>query len=454
METRAGRKKPRKPASKKRIVGYTLLFFAFMIFAGAGYYAYSFYDFANNISKPNTVATADQYDWTGTDRINIAMFGVDARGGETHPRSDTIMILSIDPKTKTAALFSVMRDTYYKVPGYGFRKINEAFALGGPGLAIDTLKKYLQIQIPYYVKTDFNGFAKIVDSLGGIDMYVEKDMYHYDDGIYNINLKKGQQHLDGQHALMYVRYRSDSSDYVRTERQRHFLTTLASEMKSTNAVVRLPDVLKSVQGDIETNMTFSDMLKIGKLAGDLNLASLQSQQLPPLNDSTGTKAALLDANRDGASVIIPDVYETRLLVHKILNDGKTVVRTYDDQEPMVAENTPTTPSTHNALPTPPAVPKTDQPATTPGTGSGVKPDTGGPKTGDQPKPGGSTSGGKNTGGTPGGTTGGNPNTGTGTNTGGTGTGTGVTPGTGSGAGTGSPATNPKPPSTTIITPQN
>jgi LCP family protein required for cell wall assembly len=439
MESRVGRMIPRKPFYKRKLFGLTLLFLLFMLAGAATYYVMSVYNFAKNISKPSAVKTTDEYDWSGTDRINIALFGVDARDGDANPRSDTIMILSIDPQTKNAALFSVMRDTYYNIPGHGFRKINEAYALGGPQLAIDTLKKFLQInKIPYYVKTDFNGFAKIVDALGGIDMYVEKDMYHYDDGIYNINLKKGQQHLDGKHALMYVRYRSDSSDYVRTERQRKFLKTLASELKTTNAVLKLPDILKSVQGDIETNMSFSDMLKIGKLANDLNLNSMETVQLPPTTDITGNKPALLDTSRNGASVIIPDVYQTRLLVHKILGDGVTVARTYDDQEPMVHESTPSSQPVQSALPPTPPVPKAGNNSGG-GKGTGDKPGTGGNKPGETTPPGGNTgadgnqTGGKKPGGTPTDGTGGS-----GTNTG---SGNQGTPGTGSG----SPPTPPAPP---------
>lgn len=335
MEIPRMAKRRKKPFYKRKSFLYPVLFFVLVILAGAGYYTYSFYDFLQNTSKPDhSVPTAEE--WTGTERVNIVLIGVDARPGEGAPRSDTMMVLSIDPQTKQASLFSVLRDTYYKIPGYGFRKINEAHALGGPRLVKETLSKFLQIPIHYYVKTDFQGFADIVDVLGGIDMYVEKDMVHYDDGIYNINLKKGQQHLDGKHALMYVRYRGDAgSDYSRTERQRKFLATLASEMKTTSSLLKLPEILKAVQGDIQTDMSFNDMLKLGRLAYNLDLNKLDSVQLPPLHDSTGTKLALFETSRDGASVVIPDVYETRLLVHKTLNTGKLIVRTTDDQEPMV-----------------------------------------------------------------------------------------------------------------------
>jgi LCP family protein required for cell wall assembly len=343
MESRMGKPKKKLPLYKRRGFVWTFLFFTVMMLAGASYYAYSFYNFTAEISNPKSSKTRSAEEWSGTERVNIALLGVDSRPGEGPPRADTMMILSVDPQTKTASLFSVMRDTYYPVAGYpGFRKINESYALGGPEGTVETLEKFLQIPIHYYVKTNFDGFAKIVDALGGIEMYVEKDMYWADDGIHDINLRKGYQHLDGKHALMYVRFRHDAlADYTRTERQRNLLLTLAKELKSTNAILKLPDILKSVQNDIQTDMSLNDMLKLGRLAFNLDLSGMQSIQLPPLKDATGSKLALMDDIRDGMSVIIPDVYETRLLVHTILDTGKEIVRTYDDQAPMVkrvAEN--------------------------------------------------------------------------------------------------------------------
>lgn len=418
MESRTGKRKGDVPFYKKKGLIWTLVFLFVMVLSGAGYYAYSIYSFTKNISKPKNSVTKAVDDWSGKDRINIALFGVDSRPGDGPPRSDSIMILSIDPATKKASLFSVMRDTYYKIPGHGFHKINEAFALGGPELAEETVSKFIQLPINYYVKTNFDGFAKIVDALGGIDINVEKDMYWPDDGVYDINLQKGQQHLDGKHALMYVRFRHDAmSDYTRTERQRNFLVTLAKEMKSSNGLLKLPSILSAISNDIETDMSFNDMIKLGKLTYDLDTSSLQSIQLPPMHDETGTKPGLIDGYReDAGSIIIPDVYETRLLVQKTLHTGELAIKPTDDQEPLVsqlveAKPTPTpTPPVPKESATPP-VPKTD--GSTP-SGS-TDPKNGGTKAGD-PKPG-----------TTGGSTG---NTGTGGST-------------GTGSGTDSPTIPPK-----------
>ncbi len=197
--------------------------------------------------------------------------GGDSRGKEHDvPRSDTILVASIDPVTKRAHLMSILRDTYVDIPGRGRDRINAAVSYGGPRLAMRTVSQLLGIPIQYYVYTDFEGFVAAVDAVGGIDIEVEKDMKYYDrsDGPeYAIDLKKGWQHLDGRKALQYVRFRHDAlSDYARTERQRKFLIALARKMQSTTSLLKLPSIIDKVEPYVETNMTVSDMIKLGALA--------------------------------------------------------------------------------------------------------------------------------------------------------------------------------------------
>jgi len=225
-------------------------------------------------------------EWTGTERVNILLMGGDARGlrkGEV-PRSDSIMVASIDPVTKKAHLFSVLRDTYVEIPDHGKDRINAALAIGGPNLAMKTVGNLLGLDIQYYVYVDFQGFIKLIDAIGGIDFYVEKDMHYTDaadDHKYDIDLKKGQQHLDGEHALMYVRFRHDAmSDYTRTERQRNFLKAVADKMQTGWNLIRLPEVLSSFTPYVETNMSPTDMLKLASLGYKSHQAG--SAQIPPM----------------------------------------------------------------------------------------------------------------------------------------------------------------------------
>ncbi|GIO14405.1 hypothetical protein J19TS2_39600 [Cohnella xylanilytica] len=260
-------------------------------------------------------------EWTGTERVNILLMGGDERGlrkGEV-ARSDSMMVASFDPVTKKAHLFSILRDTYVDIPGYKDNRINAAITLGGPDLAMKTVGNLLGLNIQYYVYVDFQGFIKLVDAIGGVDFYVEKDMHYTDaaDGhVYDIDLKKGQQHLDGEHALQYVRFRHDAmSDFTRTERQRAFLGAVADKLKTGWNLVKLPEILNQVNPYIETNLTPNDMLKLASLGYKSHQAG--SAQIPPMD-------LISDEREGGASVLgVRDLDELKEYVQEELQKDKT-----------------------------------------------------------------------------------------------------------------------------------
>lgn len=287
----------------KKAFKWTFFSLSLCLLCFIGYYAYSFYSFAQNIQRSpdqshfkvqtqSLSAKKGKEDltppkWEGKDRVNILLMGGDSRGlkGNEIPRSDTIMVASIDPVTKKAHLFSILRDTYVKIPDNGQDRINAAIALGGPNLAMKTVSNLLGIPIQYYVYTDFKGFIALVDAVGGVEIDVEKNMKYSDseDGHeYDINLKKGLQHLDGKTALQYVRFRHDAlSDFSRTERQRKFMQAIAQEMQSTTSMLKLPRILQSIDPYIETNLTVTEMIKLGALGFEVKTQELASQQIPP-----------------------------------------------------------------------------------------------------------------------------------------------------------------------------
>ncbi|MVO99748.1 LCP family protein [Paenibacillus lutrae] len=290
------------PNRKRRVRKPWRLFlftFLFLLLCAVGYYTYSIYSFAGNISSTDNAAGPATFDprykggeykppvWEGTERVNVLLLGADARGKEDKEplRSDTLMIASIDPVTKKAALMSVLRDTWVKIPGNDEGKINSAFTIGGPNLAMKTVSELTGIPIQYYLYTDFQGFIALVDAVGGIDLEVEKDMKWKDsaDGhVYDIDLKKGMQHLDGKTALQYVRFRHDAtSDFSRTERQRKFLTAVADKMQSTESILKLPSILKKMQPYITTNLSLNDMIKLSSLGMDAKAGGIESIQIPP-----------------------------------------------------------------------------------------------------------------------------------------------------------------------------
>jgi LCP family protein required for cell wall assembly len=249
--------------------------------------------------------------WEGTQRVNILVLGGDSRGlassGTEVPRSDSMMVVSIEPNTKKALLISILRDTYVKIPGHGQDRINAALAIGGPTLAMKTVSNLLDIPIQYFVYMDFKGFIGVVDALGSVPIDVEKDMDYTDgeDGhAYDIHLKKGLQDMNGKTALQYVRFRHDAqSDFARADRQRKFLTAISQQMQTTSGIIKLPQILSAVDPYIETNISFSEMLKLGSLGYDAKATGFVGIQVPPMH--------LLDETRiNGADVLSTD---TKLL---------------------------------------------------------------------------------------------------------------------------------------------
>lgn len=211
-------------------------------------------------------------------RTNILLLGVDARPGEKESRSDTMLMVSIDPKLNRAAVISIPRDT--KVPiKDGSNKICHANIVGGPQYAVKVVEDLLNTDIDYYVKIDFEGFEKIVDTLGGVTVDVPPGMKKLSEGI-NVPAGK-QQHLNGHNALGFVRFRDyPMADIQRTQQQQVFMKALAAEVLQPKTIPKLPRIITQLNQYIDTNMKVTDMLKIASWAPGFNVDSIVAQTLP------------------------------------------------------------------------------------------------------------------------------------------------------------------------------
>ncbi len=281
-----------------KILKSFFLVFLSLAFIAVGYYSYSILSFINAISgSASSDSLSNNGDstyipplWEKSERVNILLLGVDPRmllRPNEKPRSDSIMIVSIDPKTKKAHIFSILRDTYVNIPDHGRERINSAISYGGPGTVMKTVSDFTGLPIQYYIYTDFEGFIALINAVGGIEIDVEKNMYYVDsadDHLYDIDLKKGIQRLDGKKALQYVRFRHDAlSDFARTERQRKFLSVVMAELQSTSSIIKLPKILNAIDPYIKTNLDLTTMLRLGSLAFDIKSEGLITAQLPPLH---------------------------------------------------------------------------------------------------------------------------------------------------------------------------
>lgn len=217
-------------------------------------------------------------------RLNVLLLGIDARNGETHTRTDTIILASVDPKSKQMTLLSIPRDTRVNIPKHGWDKINSATVYGGVDTVMKVVSDLLGIPVKYYVLVDFSGFKNIVDALGGVTLEVEQDMYHYDPddgGAYTIDLKKGLQRLDGDKALQYVRYRGYAmGDIDRTAHQQKFLVALAKEMMQPGTILKLPALVPEINKYVKTNLSLSDMMTLAQAGKKMEDGTIVAQTLP------------------------------------------------------------------------------------------------------------------------------------------------------------------------------
>jgi LCP family protein required for cell wall assembly len=228
----------------------------------------------------------------GNDRLHILVLGTDNLAG-SGTRADTILVASVDSRTGDVGMLSIPRDTrVWLRPQNRWDRVNAAYAYGGPELVMDAVSHLLNVPISYYVQTDFEGFSKIVDILGGIEMVVEREMI-YEDKAQNlyIHLTPGKQVLDGEKALQYVRYRDRLGDIAlvdpfkgeyagRVERQRKFLSAVVDKVLSPGVITRLPQLISEGLKMVKTNLPWDVVLNLAVNSGKFSPDRITSAVLP------------------------------------------------------------------------------------------------------------------------------------------------------------------------------
>lgn len=216
-----------------------------------------------------------------TSRLNILIAGYDSSVNGP-PRADTIIVASLDLDTSEVGALFVPRDTRVKVPGHGLDRVNASHAYGGIELTDKTLESFLDIPIDYYVETDFDGFSRIIDALGGVTINIEEPLNYVDEaGDLYIDLPAGKVNLNGEEALEYVRYREPTyGDIGRVERQQKFIRALANKVLQPETVVKLPRIYKEIRKAVKTDIPLKDVSPFVKLAKRMDLGSLETAMVP------------------------------------------------------------------------------------------------------------------------------------------------------------------------------
>lgn len=197
--------------------------------------------------------------------------------------SDTMLMLRFSPETGKLVVLSVPRDTRTRVAGLGVTKLNEANAYGGPALAAQSVSNLLGgVPVDRYVRINVQGVEKLIDALGGVTVYVPKDMKYTDHSQHlYIDLKQGEQHLNGEQALQFLRFRYDAyGDIGRVQRQQTLMRALVEQTLSPATLTRIPQILSVIQENVDTNLTVEELVALVGFAAQLKRADLQMLMLP------------------------------------------------------------------------------------------------------------------------------------------------------------------------------
>jgi len=229
-------------------------------------------------------------DWQGVERVNILLLGIDERAQETGPwRTDTMMLATVDPISKTAGLLSIPRDLWVAIPGFEIEsKINTAHFIGdarkypggGPALAMATVQYNLGIPIQYYTRLNFSGFEQLIDQIGGVDICVEQtiDDPEYPDSGYGfepLRIEAGCQHMDGRWALKFARTRhSNLGDFDRARRQQQVILAVRDKIVSGDMlpalVTQAGPLLDTLQESVQTNLSLEQLIQLAKLTTQID----------------------------------------------------------------------------------------------------------------------------------------------------------------------------------------
>lgn len=230
--------------------------------------------------------------FNGHDSVNIALLGLDTRPGNPDgTRSDTIIIVRVNPQTKAASMISIPRDLWVDIPGYGQNRINAAYTYGdaahpgtgGPPLVEATIQKNFGLHIDYFAEVDFEDFEQVIDAIGGVTIDVQTPLIDsqfptLDYGVKRIYIPAGIQHMDGKTAVEYARSRHADSDLARNTRQQQVL--LAIRQQGVNLGLLTNNQLQTALARaIRTDLQVPDILSLAQIAGGMNQNNIHNFQI-------------------------------------------------------------------------------------------------------------------------------------------------------------------------------
>lgn len=331
-----------RPPRRRRLLKFILVVLGALILLYGGFYIKNYFapsgketwvDKLPIIGQVKHLAESSDRELKGeqSDRINILLLGIGGKGHDGGQLTDTIMVASIKPSTEQASFFSIPRDLAIPIEGSGWRKINNVNAFaeqsdpGSGGLASSqAIGDLLNAPIDYYVRVDFEAFEKIIDQIGGVDVYVENtlDDYSYpilgqeDNPSYysryeHLHVDTGWQHMDGSLALKYARSRhgagGEGSDFARARRQQKILEAVKEKVISANFLLsptKISSLISTLNKNISTNLKVWEIIKLWSLVKDIKSDTIINKVLDNspsglLEDGRGDNGAYILSPRSG-----------------------------------------------------------------------------------------------------------------------------------------------------------
>lgn len=358
------RKKKRRVPIWARVVIGVLLFLLLLGGVGFGYYQITFSGSVSNIVGQQVSRQHGEVDpnanltngiLTGP-RVNILLLGSDTdQKFQGQYIAQTDIVVTIDPSSNTVGMLSIPRDFFINVPGYGMHKLDEAYGLGGVALSRATIEQDFGIPINYYAWVGLDGFIKVINEVGGVDVDVMHpivdDQYPDDVGrnannpyaIKRLYIPPGPQHLDGPSALEYVRSRHADlvGDFGRSARQQQVLNALKPKLENPNIFGKLSSIANDLKGYLKTDMQLGDVLKLMNFARSLDPNKINRLILgPPYSSSGKAPAGGADA---GADIVVPNCAKIVPAIAQMLQLGdKAVCNIGDATSPTPVASQPTT----------------------------------------------------------------------------------------------------------------
>jgi LCP family protein required for cell wall assembly len=271
--------------------------------------------------------------WDGANRVTILVMGLDYRDweGQGPSRTDSMMLITMDPVSRTAGMLSIPRDLWVNVPGFDYGKINTAYFLGelyklpggGAGLAVQTVEQLLGIDINYYTQIDFSAFENFINEIGGISVDVPYEITVDPIGPNNtVTLPKGVQHLDGPTALAYARNRDTfGGDFDRAARQQQVVMAVFDKITSLGTLPKLianaPTIYNNLHSGIHTNLNLKEAISLAWTAAQIPRENIKKGIIGP-NETTRSFSP------DGLDILLPDMEAIRVVRDQVFSTSSGV----------------------------------------------------------------------------------------------------------------------------------